>query len=403
MNNRIGKTAFLWNVLGSGMNAAMTMVLTVVAAQMAGAEASGTLNLAFGLAFIFQSIGIFETRTYQVTDRNGRFTFDEYLGVRCMTCLVGIICSLVYVFALGYTGDKLQVVLSVCLFKMCEALSDIFQGLFQAQERIDLAGKTMFFHSLLSTIAYSFVLLLTKSSVLSAMSMLCVSIALLLTYDLKVAKQFHCKIRFCISKESLWNIIGECWTMAVSSIMVIYMANAEKIAIDQYAPQLQPVWTALFMPAALINLLAKFIFTPMLTGMAATWNGNNKRIFLRICLKLGGGIGIFSLLVIAVGVWLGIPILEVLYAIPLRDYTVSFAVILLGGGFNALGVFLWHILVIMRKQRRAMVGDFFAFAFALVGVPLLIKASGIEGAAIGYLGCMILRTVLFCLLISVRE
>ena len=34
-------------------------------------------------------------------------------------------------------------------FRMCEAISDLFQGLFQRHERLDIAGKSM-------TIRYSF-------------------------------------------------------------------------------------------------------------------------------------------------------------------------------------------------------------------------------------------------------
>ena len=402
MSDSLIKKAFLWNMLGSGMNAAMTMILTVVAAQVVGSEASGTLNLAFGLAFIFYCIGTFETRAYQVTDRNGRFGFNAYLSMRCLTCLVGIVCSLIYVFVLGYTGDKLQVVVSICLFKMCEALSDIFQGLFQSHDRMDLAGKTMFFHSLLATVVYAAVLLLTRSSAFGAVSMLAVSVVLVLVYDLRIARRFINRIRLRISMTSLRSIASECWTMAASSIMVIYVTNAEKLVIDQYMPPMQPVWTALFMPAAFINLFAQFAFKPMLTGMADTWNSGNKQVFRRTCSRLIGGIGVFSLIVIAAGCWLGIPLLEVLYGIPLREHTVSFAVILLGGGFNALGVFLWHVLIIIRRQRRAVIGDVVAFAFALLGVPLLVKAYGVIGAATGYLSCMALRTALFSMLIFMK-
>lgn len=382
-------------MLGSSMNAAMTMLLTVAAAQIIDAQASGILSLAFGIGSIFGCISAFEVRAYQATDRNNRFSFGEYLGVRCATCLAGVFLSVGYIWMRGYGADKAQVVLWICLFKICEALSDVFQGLFQARDFIEYSGKSMFFRTLSASVFYTVVLWITRSVAAASLSMPLVSIAFLLMYDCRIARRFESQIRIQFSIAAVKGIFKECWPLAASAVMGMYVVNVEKLMIDQYDPQLQAVWAALFMPAAFINLFAQFAFKPMLTGMTDLWNGGKKGEFKRLCTKLCAGIGLLDLFVIVAGCLIGLPMLEVLYSIELSAYMGQFAVILLGGGFNALAVFLWYILVMIRKQKLMTLGDISAFMLAVLIVPSLVRRFAVTGAAAGYLLSMLIRAIVF--------
>lgn len=395
MRKGSARGAFIWNALGSTMNAAMTVLLTIVTAQVLDADASGILSLAFGIAFIFSSIATFEVRVYQVTDRQNRFAFADYLGMRCLTGAVGVLCCAAYVWAMHDDVNKELIILFVCLFKICEAFSDVFQGLFQGRERMDIAGKTMFLHTLTATVAYAVVLFITRSAVAGAFSMLLVSLAMLLLFDFPHSRQYVPSVRLRLSRETVKGIARECGTLALSTLMMLYVANAEKLIIDQQIPAQQAVWTALFMPAAFINLFAQFAFKPMLTGLTDAWNSGERRAVLTTTLRMCSWIAILTAGTVVAGELLGLPMLEMLYTIPLQAFKAEFGIILLGGGFNALGTFLWHMLIVFRKQKSVLAGDAAAFSFALIIIPILVRNGSVTGAAVGYLLSMVIRAMVF--------
>ena len=112
----------MWNILGSGMNAFATMLLTVVTSRLAGVEDAGILSLAFGLCFIFASLATFDIRAYQATDIQQRFSFGEYLSVRILTCAAAAAACAAYVVICRYDAQKMSIVLAICLFALSSGL-----------------------------------------------------------------------------------------------------------------------------------------------------------------------------------------------------------------------------------------------------------------------------------------
>lgn len=225
--------------------------------------------------------------------------------------------------------------------------------------------------------------------------MLLVSLAMLLLFDFPHSRQYVPSVRLRLSRETVKGIARECGTLALSTLMMLYVANAEKLIIDQQIPAQQAVWTALFMPAAFINLFAQFAFKPMLTGLTDAWNSGERRAVLTTTLRMCSWIAILTAGTVVAGELLGLPMLEMLYTIPLQAFKAEFGIILLGGGFNALGTFLWHMLIVFRKQKSVLAGDAAAFSFALIIIPILVRNGSVTGAAVGYLLSMVIRAMVF--------
>ncbi len=53
-------------------------------------------------------------------------------------------------------------IIDICPFRMAEAGSDLFQGLFQRHERLDIAGKSMTIRYSISAILLLSILLITR-------------------------------------------------------------------------------------------------------------------------------------------------------------------------------------------------------------------------------------------------
>ncbi|WP_231198496.1 hypothetical protein [Streptococcus equi] len=51
---------------------------------------------------------------------------------------------MLYIYLESYSGFKGLVIWLICLYRCTDAISDVFQGMFQQRERLDIAGKSLF-------------------------------------------------------------------------------------------------------------------------------------------------------------------------------------------------------------------------------------------------------------------
>lgn len=392
------KRAFIWNIIGSGLNAAATMILTIAATRMAGVEAGGVLGLAFGLCQVFAEIASYEVRPFQSTDLEERFRFQEYYGLRLITCLVMTVICAGYVFGFQYTGEKASVVFAVCMFKMLDSFSDLFQGLFQQKNHLEYAGQALSLRIAVAGGAYILVLGLTKSPLLAAWAMPLSSIPCIALFDMRLAKRFADRVAPVFHWDACKKILVECFPLFASAFMNMYILNASKIQVDRVAPHLQGYWTPIYMPAAVINLFSIFAFRPMLTMLRAQWSDGENRAFLKSVGILVGWVVLVTLLALGGGYLLGIPVLQLLYGLDLGAYRGVLMLVLVGGGFNAMATVLYYVITVMRRQYFLILGEGITFLSTLLLTPILVEHRGLQGAALAYLACMVIRTLCFALI-----
>ncbi len=55
-----------------------------------------------------------------------------------------LLLALSYIFLSKYEFQKSVCIFLICLYRGSDALSDVFQGLFQQNARLDIAGKSLF-------------------------------------------------------------------------------------------------------------------------------------------------------------------------------------------------------------------------------------------------------------------
>ena len=64
----MNKKDFLWNMIGSGLYAAVTFIFTALANWLTDLASAGFFAMTFTTALMMQPLGIFEVRPLQVTD-----------------------------------------------------------------------------------------------------------------------------------------------------------------------------------------------------------------------------------------------------------------------------------------------------------------------------------------------
>jgi len=396
---RIGKPdivrykAFVWNMIGSAVNAAFSMILTIVATRAAGVEEGGTLGLSFGLSQIFAILAGYEVRTYQATDLEEQCHFSNYLGVRILTCLFASVVSACYVFGFKYTGSKALVIYAICLYKVLEAFADVFCGFFQQHRHLEYAGQALTIRVVLAVLAYTSTLLLTHEPVLAAWTIPVASIFSIVFFERSRISRFSVLVRPKFNAAPCRKILICCFPLFISGFLNIITLNITKLEVDAQAPWLQSYWTPIYMPAFIINLLSIFAFHPMLTTLRAYWERKMVDPFFKTLILLICWILVCIAFFLIGGYWFGIPILEMFYGLSLTEYKTALLIVLTGGGFNALAGLFQCVITIIRAQRQLLLVDGTTFLIAIIITPKLVGFGLLTGAALSYLCSMLTRFI----------
>ena len=101
-------------------------------------------------------------RGVAATDAKRDYLFGHYLALRLLTTAVGVL-AIAAIGVVGLEPVMLSVLMAMGLAKGVETISDIHQGLFQRQERMNFIAISIMLRSLASLVVISLALWLTGS------------------------------------------------------------------------------------------------------------------------------------------------------------------------------------------------------------------------------------------------
>ena len=232
--DNLERKIYLWNIIGSMANALASVILLFVVTRVLGANDAGIFTLANSTALMMLTIGFYEMRAFQATDVKGVYSFSDYLMSRFVTVAAMVAASFFFVFAGGYTHEKAAVMLLLCIYKVFDALEDVFHGLYQQQGRLDVAGRSLSLRVLLSTAAFVIVLLATRSLIGSCVAAIIAAAAGFMLFDLHDLPSFL-RRRFPFgTKKRYSRFYGYACPCFWAGFMLVYINNAPKYAMDAY-------------------------------------------------------------------------------------------------------------------------------------------------------------------------
>ncbi len=74
------KAAVFWNLMASGLNSVVSIILLLFVTRIAGTEDAGIFSLGFSTAQMMLCIGNYGMRNFQSTDIKDKYAFGTYLG-----------------------------------------------------------------------------------------------------------------------------------------------------------------------------------------------------------------------------------------------------------------------------------------------------------------------------------
>lgn len=403
-SKNISKDSYLWNMISTMLFAFQSVILLIILTRTVGLIESGIFTIAYANASLLLFVGKYGVRNYQVSDVKYQHSFGDYKHARCISVAAMVILSIGYflisVFASNDSMEKSLIILFMCLFKVPDAVEDVYFGEYQRNGRLDIAAKAMAIRLGTTLIVFAVLVTVLKKILPALIISTVYSFVLMIFFLGRTVNVFE--LDFSATKKSVYNILRNCFPLFIGTFLSQYITNAPKYAIDaQLSDDLQACYGFISMPVFVIGLLSNFVFSPIIYKMAEYWRKQQIAVFLkRTLIQIGIVILITVICIIGAGL-IGIPVLSLLYNTDLQAYKKELLILLAGGGFLGLSGLLSTVITIMRFQKALFWGYSAVSLCALVLSNQVVASYGMIGAAWLYTALMASLFVFFVVIFMV--
>ena len=386
----------IWNIIGTGINAFASLIFMIIVTRINDVNEAGIFTFAFSLATLFNVIGTYAGRIYQVTEKKD-ISNNEFLVNRLITCLIMMIIAIGYVILKKYELNKIIIVVLLCIWKMLEAFSDVIYAFLQKNDELYKVGVTLTIKNILGIAVFLVVDLITKNLIISILSFIIVYTLVMIFYDF-IQADMRKQIKGRVEKKNVLDIFVKGFPTFCVTFLNIYIINASKYAIDGLmADSYQAIFGIIVMPATLMILLAQFMVHPFLNIINNYVEKNDYKSVNKLLIKISACLFVIGVVAIVFCYFLGIYILEFVYGIYLIDYNLCLSIILVGSIFSALTSVIITILIAMRYTVIQMIIYIAVTVCAYISSNILVQKFGVMGASVSYSLIMITNCIIFYL------
>lgn len=385
---------FIWNMAGSISSALISVVLLMIVSRFLSTSDSDVYAYAYSVGNLLVVIGLFQVRNFQATDIGEKYSFSNYFLARFLTSVLMTIATIFFLLFMNFDKNKSQVIFFVTIYRLSDAISDLFQGLFQQRERLDIAGKSLTYRNLLIFFIFTLSVHLTGNLLCSLKLVCIISYAFIFFFDMRISHSFEKIIVTEIFQKNEFlkviQLLKESFPLFLNGFLIIYIYNQPKYSLDflgsvgKIQVGAQTIFNILFMPAFVMNLMMLF-FRPLITEMAVYISHDQLSHFKNLQKRLFLCLGILSLLVILGSSLFGISILEILYGEDLQNYWLTLLIIMIGGAVGSFATAIDNILTAMRQQKYLLIPYGGAFIVSQIITNTLVENLEILGASLSFL------------------
>ena len=393
INKSIEKKNAIWNTLGTAINAFNSLFFMIIAVRINGSEIAGIFTYAFSISSLFNMIGTYHGRVFQVTEVS-EFNDEDFFWNKIFTCIIMILLSFLFVLLNQYDLEKALIISILSIYRTLEAFAEVLYAYFQKNEELYKVGISLVIKNILGLILFLSVDYFTKSILLSSISLVINYFIIMLIYDMKSIKEYNINLKL-INKANVREILKKGFSPFILAFVIQLLINVPRYIIDLKTPSDSAIWGILIMPATVMILIGQFCLAPFLMKLFNLYSEHRIKEYLslvsKICLFIFTG-GIFAIFI----AWLlGIPVLNFVYGVDLSNYKISLIIIILGAVFYGIQSVLYNLLVAMRYICIQVYIYFGCIVIASVIFYFLIVNKGILGASIAYLLVTLLLFVIY--------
>lgn len=368
----------LWNIAGSMGFIAAQWLMTICIVHLAGYSEAGYLSLGLSLTNIFTNIAYFCIRNFQVSDE-GVYSQSIYVTHRLAASAAAFLLYGLFAAVNGYSPYVLAFLLLFMLYRLNEAVVDVFHGIDQRAWRLDIAGKSFLLRGILTLAVFVIAEAVTKNLVLTTFLMLLAAYGVVLFYDVPKARQ-NAPFGLLWDAKALRALTKECFPLFFYAICLNAVVPIPRYFLEKIAgSEVLGYYSSVAIPASLIQLLASYIYTSFTKLFSEYRSQNDKTAFLRLFQRLFLAITVTVAAALAGSALLGEWALVLLFTEGIRKYAYLLVPTIASCGVIAFVWFVGTVLTILRDMKGLLIGAAAGMAAAAAFSYPCILAWGADG------------------------
>ncbi|MDO4939086.1 MAG: lipopolysaccharide biosynthesis protein [Lachnospiraceae bacterium] len=388
------RSGFIWNLTGSTVYSVVNMLLGTMVIRMLGGTLGGIFFFAFStVGQHIYTVAYFCMRPIHVMDITRRYSFGDYRHFRLLTSAAALAAAVL--FGIFYSGFEYKTVIIVILavYKILDAIADVYESEFQRDGRLDITGKSMTVRTLFAAACFTVSMLITKDLLVSCIVLVGALLLSIMIYCTGMLKKGFPDVIYTRKEKSEKELFDMSWWLFAASFIDLYIFAASKYAVDAFmGSEISGYYSTIFVPTSAILLMSNYVIRPVLTKLSEYYENkdfeNISRTFRRLAFMILG-LTVFGMIFS----WLfGIQILTLLVGneagLELMKYRTALVIIIAGGGMYAMLTLIYYIVIILKKQRQLFITYVIGIIPALVVSIGFVRAWGVNGGAVSYFICI---------------
>lgn len=372
----------LFNTIGSLIYYVCQWLMSVIIVRLSGFGDAGLLSLAMSATAAPAIIGLFNVRSYQVSDMKGQYTDKEYLRSRVYTNILSVIACLAVVLYYGYSMEKAVIIMTFMAFKVVEGMADVYYGIDQKNERMDYAGISLTVRGIGSLAFFLGTFQITQSLLVSIITMSLFSLAVVLVYDRRMIERYQGKEaeENEVMRAQVKSLLITCFPLAVVAFLNNMSLTIPKLYLEQYfGEEIMGIYSSVASPTIVIQLAATTLFAPLIPPLTIEFNNGNKKNFL-------GGLKKFALLILAITIaaLIGSKLLAhwglvLLFGTAIEPYVYLFIPVIIISILIAINASMFSVCTLIREIKSQYIIGILGILAALAGSLTLVKEYSMDG------------------------
>lgn len=393
----------IYNTFGTLVYYFCQWVITVLIVRMSGLEDAGILNLAMSVTAAPAIVGLFNIRSYQVSDLKGQYSDQVYIKSRLYTNILSFAICLTVVLINGYSLKKAAVILAFMCVKMAEGAADVYYGIDQKKERMDYAGISLTIRGLGSFILFCGVFYLTNNLFFAVLTMSAFSFAVVYFFDRRMSGTLTDGRKESRVNEAIKSVLFTCLPLAIVAFLNNLSLTIPKIFLERYyGEEIFGIYGSVSSPTIVVQLAATTLFAPLVPVLTKHFTENKKTDFLKIlgkffALILGG-----TVLALILSKFLAAWALVLLYGKVIAPYTDLFIPVLFVAVLIAINASLFSVCTLMREIKSQYIVGIAGIVSAFLLSITVVKEFSCMGTVGAFLGTLLVQIAVQMILIVRR-
>lgn len=356
----------------------MIMVLAKLGSASMVGEFTLGLAVTAPLVFIFD----FQLRSVLATDTKDEFSFRHYLTLKGASSLIALIVLVIIILIGGYRGQAALVIFLVGVAKLIESMIELYYGLYQKHERMDMIAKSLVMRGGISLLIIAILIMITNNLLIATIGFALSWLFILIVLEVPRARQMITQNPSVFHLQTVKKLFLTSLPLGIVLMMISLYTNIPRYVIEHVmGTEEVGYFSAIFYIVTAGNIVVNAIAQTISPRLANYFSHHEYSKFANLLTKFVFLGFIYGLVGILLTILIGKQVLGIFYTQDYVGYHKLFILLMITGMLMYAGSFLGFALTAMRKFRIQPILSIIWVVSTIILSLVLIPTYGLTGAA----------------------